>query len=110
MTATGGYNVMEPTTVMPATDTTTQVKTFLARVIPDHELQDEEDIFASGYVNSLFAMQLVLFIEQEFHVAIEDVDMDMENFRTVGAIARLVERKQPTRQGSTDRRRAHGLA
>ncbi len=85
---------METTTVMPVTDIKTHVKTFLARVIPDHELGDEEDIFAAGYVNSLFAMQLVLFVEKEFHIAVEDADMDTENFRTVGAIARLVERKQ----------------
>jgi methoxymalonate biosynthesis acyl carrier protein len=97
---------METTMVMPATDTTTRVKAFLAHVIPDHELREEEDIFASGYVNSLFAMQLVLFIEQEFHVALEDADMDTENFRTVAAIAHLVARKQLAPQGSTDRYRA----
>ena len=85
---------METTTMMPTANITTHIKTFLARVIPDHELEDEEDIFAAGYVNSLFAMQLVLFVEKEFHIAIEQADMVIENFRTVGAIARLIEHKQ----------------
>jgi methoxymalonate biosynthesis acyl carrier protein len=95
---------METSTMIPATDITTRVKSFLARVIPDHELGDEEDIFAAGYVNSLFAMQLVLFVEKEFHIAIEQADMVLENFRTVRAIARLVEHKQLMLQGSTARR------
>jgi acyl carrier protein len=95
---------METTAMIPATDITARVKTFLARVIPDHELGDEEDIFAAGYVNSLFAMQLVLFVEKEFHIAVEQVDMVIENFRTVGAIARLVEHKQLMLQGSTPAR------
>jgi methoxymalonate biosynthesis acyl carrier protein len=94
---------METTAMMPTTAITTRVKTFLARVIPDHELGDEEDIFAAGYVNSLFAMQLVLFVEKEFHIAIEQADMVIENFRTVGAIAHLVEHKQLMMRGSTAR-------
>ena len=100
---------METTTAMPTSDITTHIKTFLARVIPDHELGDEEDIFAAGYVNSLFAMQLVLFVEKEFHIAIEQADMVIENFRTVGAIARLVAHKRLMPQGSMDGRRAHDL-
>jgi methoxymalonate biosynthesis acyl carrier protein len=39
-------------------------------------------------------MQIMLFIEKEFHITIEDADMEIENFRTVGAMANLVERKQ----------------
>jgi len=100
---------METNTVMPTADITTHIKTFLAHVIPDHELGDEEDIFAAGYVNSLFAMQLVLFVEKEFHLAIEQADMVIENFRTVGAIARLVAHKQLMPQGSTDGHRARDL-
>jgi methoxymalonate biosynthesis acyl carrier protein len=99
---------METRMVMPAADTKARIKTFLARVIPDHDLHDDEDIFAAGYVNSLFAMQLVLFVEKEFHITVEDTDMDTENFRTVGGIARLVERKQPP-QGSIDRRIARDV-
>jgi methoxymalonate biosynthesis acyl carrier protein len=100
---------VETTPVTPTTDIQTRVKTFLARVIPDHELGDEEDIFAAGYVNSLFAMQLVLFVEKEFHIAVQEADMDTENFRTVDAITRLVERKQLILQGSMDRRIARDI-
>jgi acyl carrier protein len=85
---------MEATMLIPATDTKTRISAFLSQVIPDQKLQDDEDIFAAGYVNSLFAMQLMLFIEKEFNITVEDADMDTENFRTVSSMARLVERKQ----------------
>lgn len=59
----------------------------------NHDLQPDEDIFALGFVNSLFAMQLVLFVENEFGLVVENEDLDIDNFRTVSAIARLIERK-----------------
>ena len=77
--------------------TTTEIKTcireFLSRFFRNHELRDDEDIFALGFVNSLFAMQLVLFIEQEFNVQVGEEDLDLENFNTVDAMAALVARK-----------------
>lgn len=76
-------------------DTTkTKTKAFLARFLQNHDLQDDEDIFALGFVNSLFAMQLIMFVEQEFGVAVDNEDLDINNFRTVNAIARFVEQKQ----------------
>ena len=57
------------------------------------QVEDDEDIFASGLVDSLFAMQLVLFVEGEFSIRIEREDLDLKNFRTIDALARLVDRK-----------------
>jgi methoxymalonate biosynthesis acyl carrier protein len=70
-----------------------KVKEFLARFFRNHDLQPEEDIFALGFVNSLLAMQLVQFVEKEFGVRVEDDDLDLDNFRSIAAISRLVERK-----------------
>jgi acyl carrier protein len=70
-----------------------KIKTFLSRFFGNHDLQQDEDIFALGFVNSMFAMQLVLFVEQEFQIAIENEDLEFENFRTINSIANLVERK-----------------
>ncbi|MDY7095345.1 MAG: acyl carrier protein [Acidobacteriota bacterium] len=70
-----------------------KIKTFLARFFSNHELQDDEDIFALGFVNSLLAMQLVQFVEKEFGVTVEDEDLDLDNFRTVNAIDGLVGQK-----------------
>jgi methoxymalonate biosynthesis acyl carrier protein len=71
----------------------TKVKEFLSRFFRNHDLGPEEDIFALGFVNSLLAMQLVQFVEKEFGVRVEDEDLDLDNFRSIAAITRLVERK-----------------
>jgi methoxymalonate biosynthesis acyl carrier protein len=75
-------------------DTRARLLTFLGKYFPHVELQDDQDIFALGFVNSLFAMQLVLFIESEFHFSIEDNDLDIDNFRTLNAMCTLIERKK----------------
>lgn len=81
-------------------DTKTKIKNFLAQYFVNHELQDDEDIFALGFVNSMFAMQLVLFIEKEFQVTIENEDLDFDNFRTIEAMSRLIESKMNVPIGS----------
>ncbi len=58
------------------------------------QLADDADIFASGFVNSLLAMQLVTFVERTFAVTVADDDLDLDNFRSVAAIAALVRRKR----------------
>lgn len=70
-----------------------KIKNFLAQYFGDRELQDDENIFTLGFVNSMFAMQLVLFIEKEFGIAIENEDLDLENFRSINAMVHLLERK-----------------
>lgn len=71
----------------------TKVRAFLGRYFRKHELQDDEDIFALGFVNSLFAMQLVMFLEKEFGIRIDNKDLDLNNFRTINTIAGLIESK-----------------
>ena len=74
--------------------TQTKIKEFLSRFFKNHDLKPDEDIFALGFVNSLLAMQLVAFVEKEFGVAVGDEDLDLDNFRTINAIAGLVARKR----------------
>jgi acyl carrier protein len=68
-------------------------KAFLARFLQSRDPGDDEDIFALGFINSLFTMQLALFVEQAFGISVECEDLDLDNFRTINAIARFVERK-----------------
>ncbi len=74
-----------------------RVRAFLLQHVRRPELGDDENFFALGFVNSLFAMQLVMFVEQEFGVAVENDDLEIDNFSTVAAIAALVERKTAAR-------------
>jgi methoxymalonate biosynthesis acyl carrier protein len=61
------------------------------------ELQIDEDIFATGYVNSLFVVQLITWIERTFNTSIESNELDIENFKTIEAISQLVQRKKLAR-------------
>lgn len=75
------------------TDVQAKIRDFLARFFQIHNLQDDQDIFSLGFVNSLFAMQLVLFVEKEFGITVENEDLNIDNFRTVNSISNLVEQK-----------------
>lgn len=70
------------------------VREFIGRVLRVPELDGDEDIFASGLANSLFAMQLVQYVELEFGITVESEDLDIENFKTVNSLARFVCTKQ----------------
>lgn len=73
-----------------------KIRTFLSKHIRNHELNDDADIFGLGFVNSLFAMQLVMFVEREFGITVENEDLNMENFQSVNAIVKFVEKKSAT--------------
>ena len=77
------------------------IRSFLTKHIKGYNVQDDDDIFALGLVSSLFTMQLVLFVEQEFEFEVSGDDLDIANFRTVNAIAALVERNTSLVHSST---------
>ncbi|UED87986.1 acyl carrier protein [Streptomyces profundus] len=52
----------------------------------------ETDLFATGGLSSLFAMELVVHLEKTFGIAIGGADMRLDNFRTVASMVRLVRR------------------
>lgn len=76
------------------------VRAFLSRHVRGVDVKDGDDIFVMGVVNSLFAMQLVEFIERRFNVEIGPDDLSMDNFRTINAITALVERKSGGAEGA----------
>lgn len=49
-----------------------------------------QDLFASGLVSSMFAMELVVHLEQNYQVAIVGADLKLDNFRTVRQMTELV--------------------
>lgn len=70
-----------------------KIREFLGGYIRSQELADDEDMFTGGYVNSLFVMQLVLFVERDLGAPVEDEDLDFANFRSIDAIASFVAMK-----------------
>lgn len=70
-----------------------KIRSFLLKHICKKDLQDDDDLFGSGLVNSLFALELVLFIENEFSISVENEDLNPDSFKSINAIASLIERK-----------------
>lgn len=66
---------------------------FVGQYLNDADVDPDVDLFATGMVNSLFAMQLVLFVEKDFGVAVANEDLDYENFKSINAISGFVARK-----------------
>lgn len=60
----------------------------------DIEFSNDDNIFELGFVNSLFAMKLVNFIENEFNITIQSEEMDISNFNTVHNIVNYVKLKK----------------
>jgi methoxymalonate biosynthesis acyl carrier protein len=56
--------------------------------------EPDRDLFATGGLSSLFAMELVVHLEKSFGVVIMGADLRLDNFRTVCAMAALVRRLQ----------------
>jgi methoxymalonate biosynthesis acyl carrier protein len=69
------------------------IREFFSRFFATAKLGDGDDIFSGGYVNSLFAMQLMAWLEKEFDVIVADSDLQIDNFNSVNSIAAFVERK-----------------
>jgi methoxymalonate biosynthesis acyl carrier protein len=74
-------------------DTVVRIREFIGRQTRGRALRDDDDVFASGYVNSMFGMQLVQFVETAFGIVVENEDLELDNFRSVNAVAALVARK-----------------
>lgn len=70
------------------------VRSFISEHVRDTELTDDHDIFATGSVSSLFAVQLVMWVERTFGITVQPTDLDIENFRTVNDVVRFVESRQ----------------
>ena len=57
------------------------------------ELKDSDNLFQKGFVNSLFAIRLVTFIEREFHIIIDNAELDIENFNSIDNICAFIKGK-----------------
>jgi len=79
-----------------------KLRIFLARHIGDRTIGDDEPIFSRGFVSSLFAMQLVLFLEKNFQISIVNEDLELANFETINAIDKLIQKKACASQSAAD--------
>ena len=72
------------------------VRAYIAANMP-RPIADTENYFESGFVKSLFGIQLIAFIERQFDAAIDDDDLVLTNFNSVENVAAFVCRKKDVR-------------
>ncbi len=70
------------------------IKNFILESINIPNLQDDDNLFESGIVNSLFAIQLMTFLEKTFNIEVTMDDLSMDNFESVNAASLFVERRK----------------
>lgn len=73
-----------------------KLKLFLSKFFGKKNVEslgDDDDFFSLGFVNSLFAMQLITFMETEFDVTIDVAELNMDNFNTLNKIINIIENK-----------------
>ena len=69
------------------------ISSFILNSISLADLGEDDHLFETGIVNSLFAVQLMTFIEKTFHVEVGMDDLDIENFKSIKATAAFIMKK-----------------
>jgi methoxymalonate biosynthesis acyl carrier protein len=69
------------------------LKKYVSDKIKIGDIEDSEDLFSSGLVNSLFAAQLVMFVESEFDISVAGDDLDMNNFKSIDNMYEFILKK-----------------
>ncbi|AXK31685.1 acyl carrier protein [Streptomyces armeniacus] len=75
---------------------TEEITDFLSAALRQ-AVDPEDDYFALGLADSLFALELVAFVEERFRITVEVEDLDLDSFRSAARITRFVERKTGVR-------------
>ncbi len=70
-----------------------KIRTFLSKFIKNKEIDDDFDLFGSKLLNSMFAMQMVMFVEKEFKIKVENKDLKIDNFKSINALKSFVSGK-----------------
>lgn len=70
-----------------------KVLEFVKRYAKVAEINEDENIFEMGFINSLFSMQLILFIEKEFDITVQNDDLGTDKFNSLNSICKYVEER-----------------
>ncbi|MCL5260277.1 MAG: phosphopantetheine-binding protein [Gammaproteobacteria bacterium] len=79
---------------MKIEETKEKIRAFFSRFVGDVEIDENEDLFGPGLVNSLFAMQLIMYIEKNYDIKVSKEDLDIKNFSSIKAISQFIHNKK----------------
>ena len=71
-----------------------KIRAFILASIHVPDLADDDNLFESGIVNSLFAVLLMTFLVKTFVIEVGPDDLEIANFQSIEAAAHFVMRKQ----------------
>jgi acyl carrier protein len=73
-----------------------RIREFLFEKFPvcqKNDLKDEDSLIETGIIDSMGMLELVVFVESDFGIQVEDLDLVPENFESVEALSKFVESK-----------------
>ena len=70
-----------------------KIREFILSAVHIPDLSDDDNLFESGIVNSLFAVELMTFLENAFGIEVTQDDLDIANFQSIANAAGFVLRK-----------------
>jgi acyl carrier protein len=73
-----------------------KVRTYVLQAVyvDKEKIKDDSLIFKEGYFDSMGFMVLITFLEEEFGIKTNDMDLVEENFESINAITDFIIRKQ----------------
>jgi len=77
---------------MTTGDLRSDLRAFILDRFPQADFRDDENIFELGFINSLFSVELVMFVEATLGVEVPNDDLTLENFESITSILALVAR------------------
>ncbi|MBU5265926.1 acyl carrier protein [Virgibacillus proomii] len=63
----------------------------------ENSLDNDDNIFELGFVDSMFALSLVTFIENNFEIKVESEDLQISNFSSINNITNFIQNKRQSR-------------
>ncbi|MGY3616575.1 phosphopantetheine-binding protein [Bradyrhizobium sp. USDA 10063] len=74
-------------------DTCARLRDVLRTVAPHKDLPaDDDDLFATGVLDSFATVELIAVLEQTFRVTLPNEELTLQNFQTISSIGALVDR------------------
>jgi acyl carrier protein len=73
--------------------------------LPDvaaEDLADDYDLIASGVVDSLSLLRLIDWLQSEFEIPIDDIEISEKDFVTVAAICEFIARETRPRESAPE--------
>jgi len=75
-----------------------EIKGFILRAYKLHDLEDTNNLFETGYIHSLFFIQLLIYIEKNFNIELEHGEFNIHGLNTIQKISELVHSKLQQKQ------------